>query len=143
MFTLNPYLNFMGNTEEAFLFYKSIFGNEFTLLQKFRDTPGGTEMPEEVQGKLMHVALPLGSHNTLMGTDALESMGQSLTIGNNISLSLNVDNKEEADTLFAKLSQEGLVEMPLQDMFWGGYFGMVTDKFGIQWMINYDSPVTE
>ncbi len=140
MKSLNPYLNFNGNTEEAFLFYKSVFGGEFSNLQRFKDIPGGTEMPTDAQEKLMHIALPLGNGTTLMATDALESMRQKLIAGNNFSLSLETESKEEADTLFAKLSEGGKQEMPIADTFWGAYFGMCTDKFGIQWMVNYEYP---
>ena len=142
MFTLNPYVNFPGNTEEAFTFYRSVFGGEFVMLQRFKDVPdlpNADKMSADDLNKVMHVALPVGSA-LLMGTDALESMGQSLTVGDNISLSIQPDSKEEADKLFTKLSEGGNVGMPLEDMFWGAYFGMVTDKFGIHWMINYAYP---
>jgi PhnB protein len=138
MITLDPYVNFMGKTEEAFTFYRSVFGGEFKMLQRFKDVP---DLPEKEKmsaddlEKIMHVALPIGG-NTLMGTDALESLGHTLSVGNNISLSLNVTTKEEADTLFAALAEGGVVALPLIDMFWGAYFGMVDDKFGLKWMIN-------
>lgn len=137
MAKLNPYLNFNGNTEEAFNFYKSVFGGEFLALQRFRDTPDGDKIAEADRDKIMHVALPVGG-NILMATDALESMGQHLKVGNNISLSVDADSKEEADKLFQALSVDGKVEMPLAKAFWGAYFGMLTDRFGIQWMVNYD-----
>lgn len=141
MIKLNPYLNFLGRTEEAFTFYKSIFGGEFAMLQRFRDIPefpGKTEIAEADIDKLMHVALPIGG-GILMGTDALESQGHTLTFGNNISLSLTVDSKEEADALFAALATGGTVAMPMTDMFWGSYFGMVDDKFGVKWMISFEN----
>lgn len=138
MFTANPYLNFMGNTEEAFNFYKSVFGGEFTVFQRFKDTPAKDQVAPGDQNKIMHVALPLGKGNILMGTDALESMGHTLNFGNNISLSLNTISEEESDRLFNALAAGGKIGMPLQKMFWGAYFGMVTDKFGVQWMVNYD-----
>ncbi|WP_018478742.1 VOC family protein [Pontibacter roseus] len=137
MATLNPYLNFKGNTEEAFRFYKSVFGGEFLALQRFKDTPEGDKLSSEDQEKIMHVALPIGQGNMLMGTDALESMGQTLTQGDNISLAINADSEAEADKLFQGLSAGGKVTMPLQKAFWGDYFGMLTDKFGIQWMVSY------
>lgn len=140
MATINPYLNFMGNTEEAFNFYKSVFGGEFAGFTRFKDVPGSENMSAEDQEKIMHVALPIGQGNVLMGTDTLESMGHSLAIGNNISLSISADSKEEADQLFNGLSEGGKVEMPMDDAFWGAYFGMFADKFGVQWMINYDYP---
>lgn len=138
MATLNPYLNFAGNTEEAFNFYKSVFGGEFITLQRFKDTPHGGNVPEHEKNKIMHVALPIGKGNVLMGTDTLESMGQKLTVGNNISITIQPESKAEAEKLFNGLSAGGKVTMPLEDTFWGAYFGMLTDKFGIQWMVNYD-----
>lgn len=140
MANINPYLNFNGNTEEAFNFYKSVFGGEFATVMRFGDTPGCDEMPiaEADKEKIMHIALPIGNGDVLMATDALESMGQKLTEGNNFSISISVDSKEEADKLFNGLSEGGKVEMPLADAFWGAYFGMFQDKFGIRWMVNYD-----
>lgn len=140
MAAINPYLNFLGNTEEAFNFYKSVFGGEFLAVNRFKDTPEGDKLSAEDKEKLMHIALPVGNGNVLMGTDALESMGHTLTFGNNFSLSISADSKEEADKIFNGLSEGGDVEMPLQDMFWGAYFGMVNDKFGVKWMVNYDYP---
>lgn len=138
--TINPYLNFAGNTEKAFNFYKSVFGGEFAGVMRFGDTPGCGEMKiaDDEKDKIMHVALPVGD-NILMATDMLESMGQHLRAGNNFSLSVDAESKEEADKLFKNLSDGGQITMPLDDAFWGAYFGMLTDKFGVQWMINYDS----
>ncbi len=138
MASVNPYLNFPGTTEAAFTFYKSVFGGEFATLQRFKDVAGGEKMSADEQEMLMHVALPIGKGTILMGTDSLESMGQTLTMGNNFSLSIDSESKEAATELFDKLSAGGQVTMPLQMMFWGAYFGMLTDKFGIQWMVNYD-----
>ena len=138
MATLNPYLNFKGNTEEAFNFYKSVFGGEFKELQRFKDTPEAGRVPENEKDKLMHISLPIGPGNILMATDALESMGHKLTVGNNFYLSLSADSESEADKLFNGLSSDGKATMPLQKTFWGSYFGMVTDKFGINWMVSYD-----
>jgi PhnB protein len=137
MATINPYLNFPGNTEEAFNFYKSVFGGEFSGFQRFKDTPEAGKLPSGDQEKIMHVALPIGQGNMLMGTDALESMGHALNVGNNFSISVNTDSKEEADQVFNRLSAGGQITMPLQDAFWGDYFGMVTDQFGIQWMVSF------
>lgn len=139
MLSMNPYLNFSGNTEEAFLFYQSIFGGEFVGgILRFKDVEDGSKLPERDKNKIMHVRLDIGKGIVLMGTDVLESAGQSLTVGNNITLSISTETKSEADALFLKLSDSGNVQMPLQDTFWGAYFGMFTDKFGIQWMINFD-----
>lgn len=137
MATLNTYLNFPGNTEEAFEFYRSVFGGELTL-HRFVGTPGSENLSPEDQQKVMHVELPIGKGNLLMGTDVLESMGQSVTPGTQISLSLNVDSETEAEHLFYGLSAGGTVSMPLEKMFWNAYFGAFTDKFGVQWMVNYD-----
>jgi PhnB protein len=138
MLTINPYLNFAGNTEEIFNFYKSVFGGEFSALQRFKDTSEAGNIPKQEQDKIMHVALPIGNGTILMATDTLESMGQKLTVGNNFYIAIQPESKEEAQRLFNGLSAGGKVEMPLQDAFWGAYFGMFQDKFGIQWMVNYD-----
>ena len=140
MATLNPYLNFAGNTEEAFKFYKSVFGGDFKALLRFKDTPEAGKIPPNEKDKIMHVALPIGRGNMLMATDALESMGQKLTLGNNIYLSIEAESKEEAKKIFSGLSADGKVTMPLDDAFWGAYFGMLTDKYGIRWMVNYTYP---
>ena len=138
MVTINPYLNFMGKTEDAFNFYKSIFGGKFATFQRFKDVPGGEKMTEADQEKIMHVSLPIGNGNVLMGTDALESMGQSITAGNNFYISVSPESEAHAEELFNKLSGGGEITMPLDKAFWGAYFGMLVDKFGIQWMVNYD-----
>ncbi|MFD2146914.1 VOC family protein [Mucilaginibacter antarcticus] len=137
MATINPYLNLPGNTEEAFNFYKSVFGGEFSVVSRFKDTEHGVNMPAEDQDKVMHISLPIGQ-NVLMGTDALESAGHFVTIGDNISISISTDSVDETNQLFDALSAGGKVEVPVQKMFWGAWFGMFTDKFGIKWMINYD-----
>jgi uncharacterized glyoxalase superfamily protein PhnB/predicted alpha/beta hydrolase family esterase len=138
MATVNTYLNFNGNTEEAFTFYKSVFGGEFTTFQRFSDTPHGEHLPANEKDKIMHVSLPIGKGTILMATDFLESMGQKLIAGNNFSIAVSPDSKEEAKKLFDGLSAGGTVTMPLEDTFWGAYFGMFTDKFGVQWMVNFD-----
>ena len=137
MASINPYLNFSGNTEEAFNFYKSVFGGEFLALMRFKDNPECGQMSEHDKERIMHIALPIGKSDAIMATDSLESMGQKLTIGNNFYIALAPDSKEEAERLFNGLSAGGKIEMPLQDMFWGAYFGSFTDKFGVQWMVNY------
>ncbi|HVO76242.1 MAG TPA: VOC family protein [Ignavibacteriaceae bacterium] len=141
MATLNPYLNFPGNTEEAFNFYKSVFGGDFAGgIFRFKDTPEAEKLSKNDREKVMHVSLPVGKGNMLMATDAIESMGHKVTAGNNFYLSLEAESKDEADKLFKGLSTGGKVTQPLEDAFWGAYFGMVTDKFGIQWMVNYTYP---
>ena len=137
MATINPYLNFPGNTEDAFNFYKSVFGGEFASLQRFKDTPDAGNLPAGVENQVMHVALPIGKNNILMGTDAPESMGFSLTVGTNQYICISPDSREEATKLFDGLSAGGKVEMDLQDMFWGAYYGSLTDRFGVKWMVNY------
>lgn len=141
MAKINPYLYFLGNTEEAFSFYKSVFGGEFAMLQRFKDIPnqeGCEEMSESDKEKIMHVALPISDGHVLMATDAVGEHAKDAVFGNNISLSISADSKKEADTVFNGLSEGGTVTMPLCDTFWGAYFGMLEDKFGIRWMVNYD-----
>ncbi|WP_316828862.1 VOC family protein [Pedobacter miscanthi] len=136
MATLNTYLNFNGNTEEAFNFYKSVFGGEFLVVQRYKDSPGCDGMSVGDQEKLMHIALPVGG-NILMGTDITDPMPAS-TFGTGISLSVDAQSEEEAKQLFDDLSAGGTVTMALEKTFWNALFGMATDKFGIQWMVNYD-----
>ncbi len=137
MTVANVYLNFPGNTEEAFDFYKSVFGGEYAMLMRFKDTGEAGKMAEADLDKIMHIALPIGS-SVLMGTDALESMGQKLTVGDNFSISISADSKKDADKFFNGISAGGTVTLPMADTFWGSYFGMCTDKFQIKWMISYD-----
>lgn len=134
---LNPYLNFNGNTEEAFNFYKSVFGGEFTMVMRFKDTQHGEKMSEEDKEKIMHISLPVGKDSILMASDASGSMGHNLQVGNNFYISMNTDSREEADRLFNGLSAGGNIEMAMTDTFWGDYFGMFKDKFGTQWMISF------
>lgn len=136
--TLNTYLNFPGNTEEAFNFYKSVFGGEFSFIQRFKDTSEGADMPEEEREKIMHVGLPIGKGGSLMATDVVPSQGFSLKHGNNYSLCISTESEEEAEKLFNGLSDGGTIAVPLAKASWGSYFGMFNDKFGISWMINYD-----
>lgn len=141
MVTINPYLNFPGNTEEAFNFYKSVFGGDFIGgVNRFVNTPEGDKLSATEKQKVMHVALPIGKANMLMATDALESMGQTVTAGNNIHLSVSTESEAEADKIFLALAKGGTITMPMDHMFWGSYFGMCTDKFGISWMVSYDKP---
>ncbi len=140
MATINPYLNFLGNTEEAFNFYRSVFGGEFSIIQRYKDLPDMSKnLSAEDAEKLMHISLPIGNGNVLMGTDALGSMGQQLTVGNNFVLSMNTSSEAETEKIFNGLSAGGQVTMPLQRTFWSPYFGMLTDQFGIQWMVNYEN----
>ena len=136
----HTYLNFENQTEEAFNFYKSVFGGEFVdKIYRFKDSPPQADQPPlspEDQNLIMHIELEiLGGHH-LMGTDAPKSMGLMVNKGNNIHISLEPDTKEQAQKLFMELSRDGKVTMPLADMFWGAYYGSCTDKFGINWMVN-------
>lgn len=140
MTAINPYLHFNGKAEEAFSFYKSVFGGEFAAVMRFGEMPGCDEMPipEAEKDKIMHMALPLGaSGSVLMGGDTPERMGQ-LTVGNNFTIAISPASRDEADRIFNGLAEGGTVEMPLADAFWGGYFGGLKDKFGVSWMVNYD-----
>lgn len=142
MLKINPYLNFAGNTEEAFNFYKSVFGGEFTTLQRFKDVPkdaGMGELPIEQQDKIMHVSLPIGKNNILMGSDSLGWDGKPLVVGDNFNLSIDAESEEQANELFNKLSEGGHVEMKLDKVFWGGLYGMLVDKFGVWWMVSFNS----
>lgn len=139
MANVNTYLNFQGNTEDAFNFYKSVFGGEFFMVMRFKDTPDGQRVSDADQNKIMHISLPVGNGQVLMGTDVLESAGQHLIMGNNFSIAVGTDSQAEADHIHGGLSAGGVVTMPMQNTFWGSYFGMCTDKFGIQWMISYDA----
>lgn len=140
MTTLNIYLNFDGNCEAAFNFYKSVFGGEFSYLGRFKDMPdtSGHTVTEDEKEKIMHVGLPIGS-SMLMGSDVGGDWAPNFQAGNNFSASLTVDSKEEADRVFAALSFGGIPMMPMENTFWGDYFGMLTDQFGINWMISFPS----
>jgi len=138
MAIINSYINFPGTAEEAFNFYKSVFGGEFSVIQRFKDVMEPGKLSAEDGEKLMHIALPISNGNVLMATDALEATGHAFIPGNNFYLSLAANSEAEADKLFNGLSEGGTVTQPLAKMFWGAYFGMWTDKFGVQWMVNYD-----
>lgn len=134
---MNPYLNFDGNAEEAFRFYQSVFGGEFLGIHKMSDAPGTENLPEAEKNRIMHIALPIDEQTLLMASDIIPSAGHVLHEGNNVHISLHPSSREEAERLFKGLSAGGKVEMPLQDTFWGAYYGNFKDKFGINWMINY------
>ena len=139
MKAVNPYLNFDGQAEEAMNFYKSVFGGDFAGngVMRMGDAPGMSGLSEEEKNRVMHVSLPLNNEIMLMASDILPSMGHKLIVGNNNYISLAPESREEADRLFNGLSQQGHVEMPMQDQFWGDYFGSFKDKYGVCWMINY------
>lgn len=143
MATVNTYLTFEGNCEAAFNFYKAAFGTSFKDFNRFGEMPPQEGMPplsEEMKNRIMHVSMPVSVETILMGSDTLPGMSPSLTFGNNFSISLGVNSKEEADKLCAALSERGKITMPLEETFWGAYFGMWTDQFGINWMVNFDMP---
>jgi len=140
MLNVNPYLHFMGKTEEAMNFYKSVFGGEFSIFQRYKDMAGGEKMSEDDQEKMIHISLPIGKGNVLMASDNLESMGHEIIMGDNFHICIHTESEKETDKLFKALSDKGKIEMPLNKTFWGAYFGMCRDKFGIQWMISFDQP---
>lgn len=141
MVQINPYINFNGNAEDAFLFYKSVFGGEFAKIIRFREMQNPDfPMSENEANKIMHIALPIGK-NVLMANDVPEFMGKTNENENRSKISISVDNKAEADRIFNGLSVGGQIEMPIADSPWGSYFGMFRDKFGIEWMIDYDAKI--
>ena len=137
-------LNFPGNAEEAFDFYKSVFGGEFSSVVRFNELPiEGVTIPKEDQDKIMHIALPIGEDSILMASDSLESLGHALVQGNNVYVSLHPDSREEADRIFNALSAGAKIEMPIADQMWGDYYGALKDKFGVMWMVNHSPPREE
>jgi PhnB protein len=136
MAAIDPYLIFDGNCEEAFNFYKSVLGVEFETISKFKDMPGD-QCPAGDENKIMHVSLPIGNGNRLMGSDTGSGMG-GVTFGNNFSISLSTTSEDETKKLFDGLSAGGKVTMPLEPTFWAPLFGMLTDKFGVNWMVGYN-----
>jgi PhnB protein len=137
MAQINPYLNFSDNCEEAFTFYHAVFGGEAPQFMRFGDVPGEAEMPSQAGAKIMHVALPISSETILMGSDRPAEMGP-VTVGDNVQISIQTESEEETQRIFNGLAAGGQVTMPLQDTFWGATFGMLTDKYGIHWMVNYE-----
>jgi PhnB protein len=141
MTTLNPYLVFKGNCEEAFTFYRSVFGGEFQYIGRYSDVPQPNRQifPLEADEKIMHISLPISKETILLGCDSEEAYGQPIVAGNNFSLSVSADSKMEADKLFNGLSHGGIIKMPMNQTFWGSYFGMLTDRFGINWMVSLET----
>ncbi len=140
MAKINPYIHFNGNAEEALTFYKSVFGGEFAMLIRFKDMPSdpGNPIIENEANKIMHIALPIGKFSVLMASDVPTFMGQVNENENRSKISISTDSKEEADKLFKGLSAGGKVEVPIADSPWGSYFGMFRDKYGIEWMVDFD-----
>src|SRR6478735_4015644 len=139
MALINPHINFNGNAEEAFTFYKSVFGGEFAKVVRFKDlTSPEFSIAEKDQNKIMHIALPIGKSNMLMANDVPEFLGKVNENENRSKISISAESKEEADKLFNGLSAGGKIEFPIGDSPWGSYFAMFRDKFGIEWMIDFD-----
>lgn len=143
MTTINVYLNFDGNCEEAFRFYRTVFGGEFGFMGRFSEIPpeeGAPQIPEALAQRIMHVSLPISKETILMGSDILPGYGEPFQPGNNFAISINTGSRTEADRLFGELGRDGAEVMPLGDTFWGAYFGMVKDRFGVHWMVSYETP---
>ncbi|MBO9571221.1 MAG: VOC family protein [Chitinophagaceae bacterium] len=143
MQNIDIYLHFNGNSEQAFSFYRSVFGGEFIAAQRYRDMPGGDKMKAEDQEKMMHIAMNITPHTTLMGTDMLLKKDDDLKVGNNFHICIQAEDEKEANKLFQALSEDGKIEMPMNKTFWGAYFGMCQDKFGLFWMINFTFTQTQ
>lgn len=140
MAQINPYIHFNGNAEEAFNFYQSVFGGAFSALSRYKDLQNPVfSFPTHEADKILHIALPIGASTMLMGSDVPEIMGQVNEHENRSKVAITAASKEEADKLFNGLSKDGSVEMPIGDSPWGSYFGMFRDKFGIEWMVDFDS----
>lgn len=139
MATVNVDLAFNGNCKEAFDFYKSVFGGEYSYLGKYKDMPSkeGKKILAQDAEKIMHISLPISKETSLMGNDYIDAFGNKTILGNNFSLSIDTESTEEADKLFGALSDGGKVKMPMQNTFWDAYFGTFTDKFGINWMVSF------
>jgi len=140
MTLVNVYLTFNGNCEEAFKFYKSVFGGEFPYVGRYKDMPAqdGNKIDSKDAEKIMHVSLPISKETMIMGSDTGGEWASNFKQGNNFSISINTDTKAEADRVFNGLSAGGKVTMPMNKTFWGDYFGMFTDKFGINWMVSFN-----
>ena len=145
MATVNAYINFEGTCEEAFNFYKTVFGTEFAILNRFSEMPPqeGMELSEAEMNMIMHVSLPISKECVLMGSDLAGEWATNLQVGNNITLSISAESKDQADHFFQKLSEGGKVTMPMDNTFWGSYYGMCTDRFDIHWMIDFSQETQE
>ena len=139
MALINPHINFNGNAEEAFTFYKSVFGGEFSKIIRFKDLSNPEfPIPKKEENKIMHISLPIGKCSMLMANDVPEAMGRTNENENRSKIVISAESKEEADKLFNGLSAGGQIEMPIADSPWGSYFGMFRDKYGIEWMVDFD-----
>jgi PhnB protein len=137
MISISPYLDFKDKTEEAFKFYRSVLGGEFTILQRFKDMPAAGRMTDREGELILHVSLSLGNGIVIMGSDAPEVHGRKVVFGNNVHISIDAESQEEAERLFKGLSSGGKIDMPLQKMFWGAMYAGFEDKYGVHWMINF------
>jgi PhnB protein len=139
---IHPYLNFANKTEEAFRFYEKALGGKLTEIHRFGSMPqqGGFELTPEQKNLVMHVGLELPDGQMIMASDMIAGMGPARVEGNNISISVHPSSRQEADRIFTALAQGGTITMPIADQFWGDYFGSLTDRFGINWMVNYSNP---
>jgi PhnB protein len=135
----NVYLTFDGDCEEAFELYRSVFGGDYAMMSRFGEMPPDPEYPidDAHKDRIMHVTLPIGGETVLMGSDTMPGMSPQLKQGNNFSISVATESREEADRMFAALAEGGTVTMPQADTFWNSYFGMCRDRFGVQWMVDY------
>ena len=138
MASINPYLNFEGNCEEVFNFYKTVIGGEFATVMRFTDMPAETPITESDANKILHIALPIGDGSVLMGSDCMPGFGPPFNAGNNFTVSFSPDSEDDARRIFDGLAAGGTIPMPIGKSFWNSLFGILTDKFGIQWMVNYD-----
>jgi PhnB protein len=138
---INVYITFNGNCEEAFRFYKSVFGGDFQFIGRYKDVPPSDKeiFHPENEDKIMHVSLPISKETILMGCDNAEANGRGTVVGDNVAISIDIDGKDEADQLFAALSVGAKIKMLMAQTFWGAYFGALTDQFGINWLINCDA----
>ena len=144
MAKINPYIHFNGNAEEAFTFYRSVFGGDFTVLARFKDFAGPENpVPDNESEYVMHIALPVGNNNILMASDVPSALGKVNENENRSKIIISADSKSEADNLFNGLSAGGNVEVPISDSPWGTYFGMLRDKYGIEWMVDFDPRTNE
>ncbi|KIC93578.1 VOC family protein [Flavihumibacter solisilvae] len=137
MQSVEIYLHFNGNSEKAMNFYKEVFGGEFNSVRRYKDMPGSEKMSPENRMKMIHISLRITDSFTLMASDVISDSSETVAFGNNYHICLQASGEKEADKLFSELSADGVIEMPMNKTFWGDYFGMCIDRFGIQWMINY------
>lgn len=138
--TINPYLTFNGTCEEAFNFYRAVFGGNFTYVGRFKEMPpmeGQPPVSEEAGNLIMHISLPISKETTLMGSDSSEEFGKATVVGNNFGISIDATSEKEADRLYSALAEGGKQTMPMSKTFWGSYWGMLTDRYGINWMISF------